>query len=468
MGRKNILLRDRKSVPYSESRLTAEFDQFIRQKLLPRIQFSGKKLAEKERHAVHMLHNLVETGLKGECVADSRRQSSPNASLRKQVWDAIISKGFADWYPGSESSRKVTRYGATSKLLAMRQQWKLRFLVDVNLQRNTLLDEPSDHSLVVIKSGDIDLATGRLLPPSERRKPISLIEEVQRTAQRDEHGTPYPEAIKNGMGHWRNREDTIDRINRSQLKHTWVATVISPDTGRPIACPVNPCLRQVHVGEAFRAMRLYSFGKLSGQNFSKAIRKTILIDGEPVTELDFSGMAPRMLYHWALLDPNPKLDIYRPKRIFPRYYAKASKAAKADVRDFVKRLTNICLNVKGRAKANSAASHLLKSRPDKDRLWSAMRADGYSRVAQVIDAIVEVHDRRVVASFFTEKGVELMTTDGMIMLQILWAFAEADKPALGIHDAVLCKRSDAKFARKVMRDVYWKFMLREPVIKPSF
>ena len=45
----------------------------------------------------------------------------------------------------------------------------------------------------------------------------------------------------------------------------------------------------------------------------------MLIDGEPSAELDYSGMATRMLYHRAHLDSDG--DVYCPERVMPAYPA---------------------------------------------------------------------------------------------------------------------------------------------------
>ena len=55
-----------------------------------------------------------------------------------------------------------------------------------------------------------------------------------------------------------------------------------------------------------------------------------------------------------------------------------------------------------------------------------------------------------------------MTTDGMIMLHILTAFAEAGRPALGIHDSLVVRQSDREFARGTMREVYYRFTIASP------
>lgn len=460
-------LRSLDSHRYSEGRLTADFEAFASEKLLPRIKFDGYKRDEKQRAAVQMLHNLVETGLKGAAVADSRGDHSEGAAFRKRVWDAIIAAGLARMQPGSELSKKVTRYAATPELLRLRERWELRFLVDLDLRRNSELADPTDHALVVVKSGKIDPATGDLLPPSEQKKPISVSDYIRAHAQPGDDGKPHPQAIENGMNYLRHEEDVIESINQSQLRHTWTATVISPETGRPITCPVNPCLRQVHCGKMFRAVRYYSFGKLSGQGFSKELRRTIKIDGEPVAEFDFSGMAPRMLYHRARLDPVG--DVYQPERIFPKFYESASVEEANEVRDFVKRLTNICLNVSNRSQANSSAGNALAVHPYNPLIRSALQGDGFRSPIEVLDAIERVHDERVVEKFYTEVGIDLMTTDGRIMLRILMAFRDADKPILAIHDSVVCKRSDSQFAQEAMRYAYrFFFWSHEPVIKQSF
>ena len=61
-----------------------------------------------------------------------------------------------------------------------------------------------------------------------------------------------------------------------------------------------------------------------------------------------------------------------------------------------------------------------------------------------------------------------MTTDGRNMLRILSAFADAGKPALGIHDAVVCRQSDAKFAEETMVDAYYLHMQFEPTIDRKY
>ena len=192
---------------------------------------------------------------------------------------------------GSENSGKVTRYRATPKLLELKREWELPLLEDVHLLRNTELDIPVHHALVVLHSGKKDRLTGRLPPVDDQKHLIPFGEEIEALAQRDGNGKPYPEAVKHGFEYLRVYEDEIERINRSNTRHGFQAWTTDPKSGREGVFPVNVCMRQVHVERFHRAARLYSFGELSGQNLSKETRPTMKIDGEPTAELDFSGMA---------------------------------------------------------------------------------------------------------------------------------------------------------------------------------
>jgi hypothetical protein len=87
------------------------------------------------------------------------------------------------------------------------------------------------------------------------------------------------------------------------------------------------------------------------------------IDGEPVVELDFSCHHIRMLYHFLGLDPRG--DLYRPARIFPKFWRSATvtPSLKAKVRKFIKKATAITLNNASRQQALDAVFGLLKKCP---------------------------------------------------------------------------------------------------------
>lgn len=447
-------LRDRASRRFASYELSEEFVEFVDTEILPQVTLSGYKQAEKQTLLRHATHNLIVTGLAGRVVADGRDCREPGVRLRAGVWDVLLAADFAEQCRGSEVSGKVTRYGATSKLLALRRWWQLRMLEDIDLARNSELAAPTDRALVYLHSGKLDMVTGEPLPEEEQRQPIRFIDQMTRTAQLGPDGNADPRAIQNGLDFFRSREDTIESINQNNLEHGWAATCTHED-GTTTTFQPNVSLRQIHVGDFFEAARLYSFGALSGQNLSKSVRRTMRIDGEPAAEFDFSGMHPRMLY--SRVRARPASDPYAPDQVLPRCHAEPG------IRAFVKRATNICLNCGGRAKAHSSISNLLR----RDIQLCGMVEAELPDVCDVVDRILEVH-APIREYFFTRVGMELMTSDGKVMLAIMRAFRDARKPALPIHDAIICRVSDADFALETMTSMYLLLLAHQPVIKREF
>ena len=467
-SRKYHVLRELPGHAYHEDRLTPEFEQFVESEVLPKLTLKGYKIPEKRRLTKHCIHNLVRLGVLNASVSDSRDWHKPGVKLRTEIWDLVIEAGFAVVCKGSESSRRQTLYRATNKLLDLRREWELKLVIDTTLGRNTELAEPTRFALVVLQTGKVDPATGEILPEELRKKPVPLQKAIERVAQRCADNLPDPRAVENGLDYFRGVEDTIDRINRSNLEHTWQAFVADEYTGKQRVFQPNPCLRQVHAGEFFRAVRLYSWGAWSGQNLSKEQRKTMRIDGERVAELDFSGHAPNLAYVSVGVMP-PSGDVYQPERVFPQFYSfkNVSKAKQEIIRGFVKKATNIMLNVTKRKAANSSLGKLLSEHPERSFLTNVINDVEQTNAAGVVSRIVDAHPA-LADLFFTGAGIELMTLDGKIMKSILLEFVDAEKPVLAIHDSVVVKRSDAKFALRTMRAVYKRFTRREAVITRVF
>ena len=188
------------------------------------------------------------------------------------------------------------------------------------------------------------------------------------------------------------------------------------------------------------------------------------IDGDPVGELDYSAYHIRMLYHIHKLDPDG--DLYRPELVLPRFHKskECTDQSAASVREWVKTVTNILLNVDSKAAARAAATKALKDHKDYELLATAVYGVERSKPGVIVDRIVEVH-ADVAHCFFDSRGKYLQSLDGCIMLDILKAFAEQGKPALGIHDSIVCKRSDLAFCSEVMRREYVRRFKFEPLVK---
>lgn len=461
--RQHLELRDRGSRVFKEQRLTDKFRQFFDAKVRPLIAFKGYKLADKWELAAHAVNLLIKTGLAVRCVADSRDTADAAIRKRTEIWDTIIAADLAKACLGSESSGKVTRYEATDKLLALDSMWKLEQLENLDLQRNSIMIPPTTHALVLLHTGRYN-ATGNLFALGNQKKLVSWREYFERS-EPDPKSDEGQAAVERGLQWVREEEDFMEELNRVNTSFAW-QVFRRDENGKERVQPVNPCLRQIHIGEVFNAMRFYSFGELSGQSLPKAIRRTLRINGEPTAELDFSGMAPRMTYHYALLDI--KGDVYRPKEILPKFYAsdEASKTDKAIARDFVKRATNICLCVTSRQKANSALGQHLFKHPHCGILNRILDAEE-CRTTDLIDRIVKVHEP-IQHRFFAGYGIEMMTIDGKIMKRILLGFCRAKKPVLAIHDSIVVRVSDAFAAKQTMKQAYYEMVNKLPRIKQVY
>ena len=449
---KNQHLRELKSHKYTGSTdhpLPYPFRLYFRDKVQPLLKLKGYKRREKQELAAWLVHALIVAQKCGATVSDSRKCSKPGVRQRVEVWDAIESAGLCVKSVGSEFSKKSTRYYATPKLTKLKEKWKLETLVDLDLQRNSEVDPSTAHSLVYLHTGHIDLATGEPLLGKNKKQAIDL----KRTSS--EIGLNMVQALEN----------VVEAFNENNLSHAWMVKIVDPETGRTRSEPLNPCLRMIHCGAFYRAMRFYSWSYLSGQRLSKEQRENILIDGEPVTELDFKASILRIMYHLRGFDP--KGDLYRPKLIFPKSYKKASVAERKILRGFVKDATLRCLNVQSRKKAHSSLGKLLKetNRTDREFVLSAMQKDGLD-IAGVAASIVSAHaiDQQTLFNgqtqcgiadlFFRGEGLKFITEESKRMRLLLQIFTKARKPALMIHDAVVCKRSDAKFAKRAMIDAH--------------
>lgn len=463
MAQENPGLRDQDSRPYREESITADFSKFVVQRILPQLRFVPKKVDKKSSIAVYVAHNLITAGLRLTAIGDPRNNNQSGASLRKQVWDAFEAAGFLTKCTGSEQSKRVTLYYATTKLLDLNAEWELNTLVQLELIRNTEVAEASDMALVVIRTGKMDPATGELLPDDKRKQPQTLRDYLAKSVAKDFLGNPDPRAIDECLDYFRYFEDLLEWINEVNTNHHFKAYYRDKETGRRRMCPVNPCLRQIHAGHFNNGCRLYTWGDFGGQSLPKALRKTMKIDKESVCELDFSAMHPMMAHH--LLGFEVQGDVYRPDLILPRFYAlpNASESKRLILRDFVKRATNIMFNVSSRGKANSAVGKMLYEHRDGDFLYKVLKMEGLTP-AGAVDAIVKAQPL-IADTFFKEAGLELMTMDGRIMFDILLRLTGKNIPALAIHDALVCKSSDREIVTKTMIERYEERCGFKPLIR---
>lgn len=435
-------LRDRPSVPHHEQSMPLEFRRYAGRALLPLLTFTGKKIPEQRRVAMHCLHTAVLAGLAGATVADTRRKTQPGVRLRTRAWDALADAGLVVLQKGTEASGKVTRYLATGRLLAHFRDWPLEHYINIELGRNTIMPDNSIwDALVVLRERKKD--GGKVLPMPQGELDTC-------------HGGVSVGAYVEGV------EDDIEFINRANLRHTWTAYKELED-GRLRAFQPNVCLKQLHAGRLMAYARLYTWDAASAQNLPERERRLMEIDGEPVAELDYAGHNLRLLYHILRIDPGQD-DIYRPEQVLPT--ACGDVRTRKAARDFVKTATNVMLNTTTRHGAVMGVRGLLYTEKDSP-VWAALLRREGIKARQVVDRIRAAHPE-VAHRFFTTVGADLQTVDGMIMKNILMVFAKSGRPALGIHDSVVCRVSDAGFAEAMMEIQHHALLGFRPVVRRVF
>ena len=436
-------LRERRSASFRYTRPTPEFVAYATTEILPQLSFDGKrKVAQRQDVALQCVLNVVQAGLAGAVVADTRRKTAPGIRLRVAAWDALAAAGLVQMQIGSELSGRVSRYAATRRLLHHFRNWKAcqltnsELVASVRLRCGTSWDD-----LVILQTGR--KAGGRLLemPAEELEAPL---------------GTGTVRSYLEGV------ERDIQQINHCNLQHHWLAYRELPN-GNFRAFSPNVCLRQLHTANLLCYARYYTWGAASAQNLSKTERQLIEIDGEPVIELDYCGHNLRILYHILGFEPPALRDIYRPELVFP---IESGGARAAAARNLVKIATNICLNTASLNAAVRGVRGLLYGNPDSLICRAILKSEN-ATPRSLVDRISEVHPD-VAARFFTEIGAKLQTIDGEILRRILRNFAREDRPALGIHDSIVCKLSDFEFAIVQMMRQYYEVLGRFPVVKRVF
>lgn len=441
-------LRDLESTTFRELAIPIRLRADIDARILPTLTLSGySQTAKVEKHhelARRCLHNLILAGLPGGVVADTRRKMHADDRMRIKAFDAIEAAGLLIRCTGSEDSGKTTRYQATEQLLAPYREWPAADLVLIGRERTVGKPQSAWESLVMLK-----------------------VEGEPR---------PFPKAALacrvggiSTLEYLRTVEDRIEKINGVNTQHAWQgvkATVGVGGTLRRTTFQPSVELRQIHSEQTFRYARNYTGSALSAQNLPKKQRRWLRIDGQKTAEFDYSGFHTRLLYHMRGMDPNPAKDIYRPRRILPRSFPGAGDAHRAILRAIVKDGTNICWNTHSRNQAEAALRKSIGEHEEKDFLAQVMRIE-QTTPGGLIDRIIAAHPR-LSSKFFTQVSNSLMTIDGWLMLRILEQFANSGKPALGIHDGVLCKAADAAFAEATMRNQYHEMIGYFPVIKQEF
>jgi len=191
--------------------------------------------------------------------------------------------------------------------------------------------------------------------------------------------------------------------------------------------------------------RFYSRGLRSYMGLPKQLRKWITLDGEPVVELDYSGLHLRFAYH--LKGRDYRNDPYE-----------------------------FCGGDEIQRKAHKLAALILINSASRKKAIQATRKsfteEGIPLLTDV--AINTIFDRLIqehafIGEFFlSDAGVRFQNRDSEIMDGILTHFTQRGIPILPLHDSCLIASRHEGELRDVMAEEYRKVIGFEPVIEKKF
>ena len=197
----------------------------------------------------------------------------------------------------------------------------------------------------------------------------------------------------------------MNTINEYLKSHTW---------------PLKGPLRLKYTSSATEGGRVYTaFQSLPSRRYH--VRQNILLDGEPVCEVDFNANHLRLnlAIHGIDAGDDPYLEI-------------AELAGRGTSRDHVKAFITVAMGASDREEAMAAAMTLKVSR---------------TRFSHIEAATLELFPQ---VKLFTGFGVMAQALEGQILIKAMLYAMETDIPMLPLHDAVIVKRKDSEIAMKAM------------------
>lgn len=230
----------------------------------------------------------------------------------------------------------------------------------------------------------------------------------------------------------RKMRDTLGRINAllATARITMPGPVGEQDQDRPSLegtdepLPTDRTSHRLH--RVFNDASFDRGGRFYGwwQGLRKTERPLLLINDEPVIELDFSGMHPRLCYALSGQPLDPEVDPYA----IPGFET-------PELRELVKRGFGQLLN--GTDKTRKAPTGCTERLPPGMR-WGQLLA------------AIEAKHRPIVAWLRRKRGLELQAVDAAIAGTILDYLAHRGIPCLPVHDSFIVARRHERVLGETM------------------
>ncbi len=202
---------------------------------------------------------------------------------------------------------------------------------------------------------------------------------------------------------------------------------------------VTPYLKAIYKMNFSMYGRLHTSGYRHVQGYSGSERKKIRIDGCTVSELDYSGLHPNLLYAAEGIqyegDPYSIVD------------------DNSDLRLFLKHIFMHLLNSKDFTQAERASNYYLRDAGNKKLL----NDNDVFNARPIMEQFIKEHNK--IAHYFCsgkKTGMRVMNKDARIALDVVNHFAKQGKPIIPIHDSFIVQSPFEEELFDVMNKVYEK------------
>lgn len=289
------------------------------------------------------------------------------------------------------------------------------------------------------ESMELDLESLPLLSIDER--PVFERDDLNFVKGRSANANLESQALMNRL---ERVYDEAVKLNRDY----WNKVAI--DTGR--ISSQQKCFNRIGLTRIFKQGligRWFQKGEMSYQQLSKEERVKLRINGESVTEIDYSAMHPHILYAWEN------------KQCPGDFYERIIEQCGCD-RFVAKQITLIAVNA---SSYRSLVSAINRDKGDTEKanksraipepvLYDELKKQNLTP-KDVVDAIKIAHP--VIAKYiYSAMANKLMLVESDIMTSVLFKLMELGIPALPIHDSVIVPSRCEDVARRVMQDVYFE------------
>ena len=182
----------------------------------------------------------------------------------------------------------------------------------------------------------------------------------------------------------------------------------------------------------------------------KELRKYILINGEPVVELDFSAIHVLLLYaHLGKNFLDEGSDAYDEDRGFKR--------------DVIKVVMMSAINAQKDGKADGDTKAIQATWDTLIKKHNAKRMEhGITSHQSLYDMLEEIKEKhpRIKQFLGSGEGIKLMREDSDIAIEIIKQHTMMNVPILSVHDSFIVPRLFEPFTRDIMNQAYGKLMAK--------